>query len=98
MDHRRWGLGIKVFIVSLSTPSAELTRDLAPSLSVMRRTNGGRYAPILLTRDVRRRIDELDAMAKKAKWHLLVPLLHTEIVEEAQEKPFCRAMDITGLT
>ena len=48
--------------------------------------------------DVRRRIDELDAMAKKAKWHLLVPLLHAEIVEEAQEKPFCRARDITGPT
>ena len=39
--------------LSLSTSSAKLTRDLhglAPSLalSVMRRTNGGRYAPTLL--------------------------------------------------
>ena len=31
MDHRRWGIGIKVFLVSLSTRSAELTCAVAVS-------------------------------------------------------------------
>ena len=40
VDHRGVGLGIKVFIVSLSTPCAESTCNPAPpqALSVMRRT------------------------------------------------------------
>ena len=44
MVHRRKGLEIKGFIVSLSTRFAESTRDPAPRplLSVMRRMNGGR--------------------------------------------------------
>ena len=48
MHDRQWGLQNKILIVSLSTCSAELTRDLAPSLSVMGRTNGRGYSPILL--------------------------------------------------
>ena len=35
LDHRRWGLETKVFVVRLSTRSAELACDLAPLLSEM---------------------------------------------------------------
>ena len=47
--HRRWGLEVKVFNVSLPMRSAESTCNLAPWLSVMCRTNGGRCSPVSAT-------------------------------------------------
>ena len=49
MENRRWGLEIRPCTVSLSTPSVESARELAPSLSARRRTSGGRCARIPLT-------------------------------------------------
>ena len=65
MEIRRWGLEIRPCTVSLSTPSVESAREFASSLSARRRTSGGRCARI--SPDVRRRIDELNAVAQKAK-------------------------------
>ena len=49
MENLRWGLEIRPCTVSLSTPSVESARELAPSLSARRRTSGGRCARIPLT-------------------------------------------------
>ena len=51
MDHRGWGLGIKVFVVSLSTPSAQQTRNLTPLVEKSvsdAQSHGGRDALIRL--------------------------------------------------
>ena len=49
MENLRWDLEIRPCTVSLSTPSVESARELAPSLSARRRTSGGRCARIPLT-------------------------------------------------
>ena len=66
MENRRWGLEIRPCTVSLSTPSVESARELAPSLSARPAQDEWRKVRSNPT-DVRRRIDELNAMAQKAK-------------------------------
>ena len=66
MENRRWGLEIRPCTVSFSTPSVESARELAPSLSATRAQDEWRKVRSNPA-DVRRRIDELNAMAQKAK-------------------------------
>ena len=64
MENRRWGLEIRPCTVSLSTPSVESARELAVTISqVQDEWRKVRSNPA----DVGRRIDELNAMAQKAK-------------------------------
>ena len=57
MENRRWGLDIRPCTVSLSTPSVESAREAQDEWRKVRSNPA----------DVRRRIDELNAMAQKAK-------------------------------
>ena len=66
MENRRWGLEIRPYTVSLSTPSVESARELARAVAISEAQDEWRKVRSNPA-DVRRRIDELNAMAQKAK-------------------------------